>query len=168
MKMNVLGAVFAALLASAAAAQEMPQGKWWQRPEIVRELALSGEQRERLDTIFRGTAPGLIELRSEAQKKAVELRNQLDRPTLDRESIQRAATEVSEARARLFERELMMLVEMRGVLNQQQWNRFRSNIEKRTMRRPMGPGMGPGTGPGVGPGAGRGTMRPGGGGRRRP
>ncbi len=165
MKGILIGAILLALVAPAAIAQDMPPGKWWQRSEVVRELGLTNEQRDRLDTIFRGTAPELMQLRDATQKKAMELRAQIDRPVLDREAIQRAAAEVSDARARLFERELLMLVEMRGVLNQQQWNRFRSNIEDRGMQRRGAPGMMPGQGPG-GRGGG---MRPGGGsGRRRP
>ncbi len=165
MKATLIGAMLIALVASAGA-QDVPQvppGKWWQRPEIVRDLALTPEQRERLDVIFRDSAPELVEMRNTTEEKSVALRGQIDRPVLDREAIQRAAAEVSEARARLFERELLMLVDMRGVLNQQQWNRFRTNIERRATRRQGPPGMAPGQGP-----AGRG-MRPGsGGGRRRP
>lgn len=164
MKRTLIGAIALALVASALLAQEMPPGKWWQRPEIVRELGLTNEQRGRLDGIFRDSAPQLVGLRDATQQKAQELRAQIDRPVLDRDAIQRAAAEVSEARARLFERELMMLVEMRGVLNQQQWNRFRDNIENRQMQRRGAPGMMPGPGQG----AGRGGMRPGGSGRRRP
>lgn len=165
MKRMLIGALLLAMTIPAAA-QEMPPGKWWQRPEIVRELALTPEQRERLDSIFSDTAPELLALRDSAEAKAAALRAQIDRPVLEREAIQRAALEVSDARARLFERELLMLVDMRGVLNQQQWNRFRTNIERRAVRRQERPGMMPG----MGPGAGRGT-RPGqggGGGRRRP
>ncbi|HEY0592728.1 MAG TPA: periplasmic heavy metal sensor [Thermoanaerobaculia bacterium] len=164
MKRTLIGAIALALVASALVAQEMPPGKWWQRQEIVRDLGLTNEQRDRLDGIFRDSAPQLVELRDATQKKAQELRAQIDRPVLDREAIQRAAADVSEARARLFERELMMLVEMRGVLNQQQWTRFRDAIENRQqMQRRGAPGMMPGPGQG-----GRGMRPGGGGGRRRP
>ena len=166
MKATLIGAMLIAIVASAGAQNvpQVPPGKWWQRPEIVRDLALTPEQRERLDVIFRDTAPELVELRNATEEKSVALRGQIDRPVLDREAIQRAAAEVSEVRARLFERELLMLVDMRGVLNQQQWNRFRTNIERRSMGRQGSPGMAPGQGPGAGRG-----MRPGsGGGRRRP
>ncbi|HSN69618.1 MAG TPA: hypothetical protein VLV48_10250, partial [Thermoanaerobaculia bacterium] len=82
MKVTTMVAALVILFATLAGAQEMPPGKWWQNREMARELALSGEQRERLDTIFVGAAPQLIELRAETQKKALALRNQLDRPTL--------------------------------------------------------------------------------------
>ncbi|HEU5163632.1 MAG TPA: periplasmic heavy metal sensor [Thermoanaerobaculia bacterium] len=163
MKIATIVAALVILFASLGGAQEMPPGKWWQNREMARELALTGEQRERLDTIFVVAAPQLIELRAETQKKALALRNQLDRPALDRDSILQAAEEVSRARAQLFERELMMLVEMRGVLNEEQWNRFRNHIENRPMR---GQGMGPG--PGMRPGENPRRPRPGGGGRGRP
>ena len=164
MKINTIIAAMLVLAAAVAGAQDMPPGKWWQNREMARELGLTAEQRESLDTIFIGAAPELIELRGETQKKALALRNQLDRPTLDRETIQKAAEDVSRARAQLFERELMMLVEMRGVLSEQQWNRFRNHIENRPMR---GQGMGqrPGMRPGEAPRRGR---QGAGGGRGRP
>lgn len=163
MKIKTIVAALMVLAAAVAGAQEMPPGKWWQNRDMARQLALTAEQREGLDTIFLGAAPQLIELRAETQKKALALRSQLDRPTLDRDAIQRAAEEVSRARAELFERELMMLVEMRGVLSEEQWNRFRNHIENRPMRGNMSPGMAPG------PGQNPRYPRPGsGGGRRRP
>lgn len=145
------------LLAAPLVAQTLPPGKWWHRPEVVQRLSLSGEQRQRLDGVLESAAPELIELKAEADRQALALREQLDRPVLDREAVRQAAESVSSARARLFERELMMLVEMRGVLSEQQWNRFRTLIESR-------PGQGPperaigqrprGTGPGAGVGGG--------------
>jgi hypothetical protein len=37
---------------------------------------------------------------------------------------------LSDARTRLFERELMMLVDMRAVLNDSQWDRMRSQLDR--------------------------------------
>src|SRR6266481_8919102 len=50
---------------------------------------------------------------------------------LDRAAIRRDAQKLSDARGRLFERELMMLADMRGVLNESQWNRMRSGLLER-------------------------------------
>ncbi|HVR42557.1 MAG TPA: periplasmic heavy metal sensor [Thermoanaerobaculia bacterium] len=134
-----------------ARAQELPRGEWWQRPELVRELGLSPEQRQRLDQIFRTSAPELIDLKAALDKKGLALRGAIDRPELDRDAIRSAGSELSAARARLFERELMMLVDMRGVLDEAQWNRFRRVIEAHRQRGRSGvrPGLQP---PGRGPG----------------
>src|SRR5207253_1204030 len=117
------GIAFALLtFAGAALAADLPPGKWWRRPEIVQALALTDEQQTKLDVIFRNSAADLIDLRGAVEKQNIVLRGELDQSQLNRAEIQRAASKLSEARARLFERELMMLVDMRAVLTEPQWN----------------------------------------------
>lgn len=130
MKRNV--AVFFAfvLLAAGAIAQPIPSGKWWRRPEVAQALALTDDQQDRLEAIFRTAAPDLIDLKAEVDKADIALRGELDRPQLDRAAIHRIATRLMDARGKMFDRELMMLVEMRSVLNEQQWNRLRNTLDR--------------------------------------
>ena len=144
--------IAAALLVAAglAEAQQLPPGKWWRRPEVVQRLELTGEQQNRLDDVFRGAADGLIDAKAGVEKLQVALRGEIDRSTLRRGEIQRIAGELNAARGRLFERELMMLVDMRAVLNESQWNRLREHLdrmqdhnrEQRPMQRRGRPGPG--------------------------
>lgn len=153
MKQQVM--ILAAVLVAAAVtaeAQQLPPGKWWQRPEVVRELQLTREQQDRLDTTFRDSADGLIDAKADVEKLQVALRGEIDRPQLRRQEIQQLAAKVSEARARLFERELMLLVDMRGILTEPQWDRLRAHLDRREDPRGMGP-MNPR--PNRRPGAGR-------------
>lgn len=111
----------------------MPQGKWWRRPELVQRLELNREQQKRLDAIFQDAADELIDAKGDVRKLEVQLRGELDRTQLRRTDIQRIATQLSAARAKLFERELMMLVDMRGVLDETQWELLQDEM-------PHGPG----------------------------
>jgi Spy/CpxP family protein refolding chaperone len=137
--------VLAATIVSAQP-QPLPPGKWWQRPEVVQELKLTGEQQDRLDAVFRAAANELIDLKAEADKLQVQLRGELDRTQLRRADIKALATKLGEARARLFERELMMLLDMRAVLNDAQWERLRGHLERLEGRR-HGPPPGKGRRP---------------------
>ena len=110
--------------------QELPPGKWWRRPEIVQTLSLTEDQQNRLEGIFRGASTDLIDSRAEVEKAAIALRAELDRQQLNRDAIRKAAQRVNDARARKFDRELMMLVDMRGVLNDEQWNRMRNALDR--------------------------------------
>jgi Spy/CpxP family protein refolding chaperone len=123
-------AVAILLFATSVMAADLPPGRWWRQPAIVQMLALTDDQQSRLETIFRGTANDLIDLKAEAEKSNIALRGELDRPQLDRAAIRRIAVRLNDARARLFERELMMLVDMRSVLNDTQWNRLRSDLDR--------------------------------------
>ena len=140
-------------------AQQLPPGKWWRRAEVVRQLELTREQQDRLDTVFRNAANTLIDAKAEVEKLQVALRGELDRNELRRQEIQNIAAQLTQARGRLFDRELMMLVDMRGVLDEEQWNRLRTSLDRmqdrmgqRNQRPPMG---GQRQGPGQGPGPGR-------------
>jgi hypothetical protein len=125
--------VLAAVLVLAAAfanAQNMPPGKWWEKPEIVQHLQLTSDQQDKLDEIFRGAANGLIDAKGDVEKLQIALRGELDRPQVKRGDVLRIAKQLGEARGRLFERELTMLIDMRGVLNDQQWNRMKNVLDR--------------------------------------
>ena len=134
MKQRVL---FAALLlaatftlASTAVGQQMPPGKWWRREEVARQLELTRDQQDKLDEVFRNAANGLIDARADVEKLQIALRGELDRVQLRRQELQRVAGQLTLARGKLFERELMMLADMRGILNDEQWNRLRTFLDR--------------------------------------
>jgi hypothetical protein len=129
-------AVLLMLVASAALAQiNLPPGKWWRRQEVITFLNLSTEQQDRLENVFAGSAAELIDLRGEVEKQSIALRVALDRPVLEREQVRTVAQRLNDARGRLFQRELMMLVDMRAVLSEQQWNRMRNQLDRLAERK---------------------------------
>jgi len=123
-----LAIVLAAFAASAFA--QLPPGKWWRKPEIVASLELTADQQDRIDGIFRSYANDLIDARGAIEKENIALRGELDQPQLNRAKIQQIAVRLNDARGHLFQRELAMLVDMRGVLSDQQWNRMRAEIDQ--------------------------------------
>jgi hypothetical protein len=129
LKKRILIAIAVAAFAASAFAQ-LPPGKWWRRPEIINQLALTEDQQTRLDSIFRGSASDLIDLRGEVEKQNIALRGELDQPQLNRANIRKIAAQLNEARGHLFERELSMLVDMRAVLSDQQWNHMRAELDR--------------------------------------
>lgn len=142
MKTKTAVAIIAAFtVASMAVAADLPPGKWWKNPGIAQRLALQPDQQARLDTIFRDSANDLIDQRAEIEKLTIALRAELDQAALDRDQLRRLSSALSQARGRLFERELMMLVDMRGVLTEAQWGQLRAQIERRRgergQQRPM-------------------------------
>jgi Spy/CpxP family protein refolding chaperone len=127
---RLLLAALALVFATSVFAQNLPPGKWWRRPEIVQSLNLAEDQQNKLEAIFRTASSDLIDLRGEVEKQNIALRGDLDQSQLDRATIRRDAQRLSDARTRLFERELMMLVDMRSVLNDSQWDRMRNQLDR--------------------------------------
>jgi hypothetical protein len=126
--------LFAATIANAQ--QQMPPGKWWRLPKVVQLLQLSATQQTQLDGIFRETADDLIDLKAAVEKASLALRNQLDAPRINRTELAQTARRLNEARGRLFEREVLMLADMRAVLSDQQWTRLRAELEQRQRQGP--------------------------------
>jgi hypothetical protein len=134
---RILFAAAILVAATIAEAQQLPPGKWWRRPEVVRQLELTRDQQDKLDEVFRGTANALIDAKADVDKLHVALRGELDRTQLRRAELQRLAAQLTAARGKLFERELMMLADMRGILNEEQWTRLRNHLDRAQERRPM-------------------------------
>ena len=130
MTKRLMAAAVLLFAAAFAHAQQMPPGKWWQRPEIVQRLELTNDQQEKLDEIFRGAANTLIDAKGDVEKLQISLRGELDRPQMRRAEVVRIAKQLSDARGRLFERELTMLMDMRGVLSDEQWRKVRDALDR--------------------------------------
>ena len=130
-------ALLLVLATSAALAANLPPGKWWRRPEVIQALSLSSDQQEKLESVWRAASSDLIDARADVEKQNIALRAELDRPQLDRRALQAAAARLNAARGRLFERELMMLVDMRGVLSDAQWTRMRAFLDRVEANRPL-------------------------------
>lgn len=124
----IVAALF--LCGVAAQAQQLPPGKWWRRAELIRELQLTADQQQRLDDVFANAANELIDARASIEKLQIAVRTELDRPQLRRQELQKIAAQLSAARGKLFERELMMFVDMRAVLNPEQWSRMRMHLDR--------------------------------------
>jgi Spy/CpxP family protein refolding chaperone len=141
MKRMVILAAIAAGAMTAQAQHDMPQGRWWKRPAIAARLELTREQQQKLDDVFQTAANELIDAKADVRKIQVALRAELERPTVRRDEVRRIGAQLSSARAKLFDRELMMLVDMRGVLDEHQWTQLQEARESmRTPEAPRAPG----------------------------
>lgn len=143
-------ALLSPLMARAQDHPMMPKGRWWKTPEVARQLELSAEQQARLDTIFSARSKELIDLKAAMDKSAIDLRAGLEFFDKKPADVLKLAGEFSDARGRLFRKEIEMLIEMRSELSEDQWTKLRSAIaermsdriqeQRRPMRRPPAPG----------------------------
>lgn len=137
-------AAFTLLLTAASALAVPPPrgggaGRWWRNSEVVERLKLTKEQQQRLDQVFQQTATQLVDLKADVEKRSIALRHELDQVQPRRQEVQRLAAEVGAARSRLFERELMMLLDMRAALTNDQWSEARELLEHRGAAGRQGP-----------------------------
>lgn len=112
----------------------MPKGRWWRMPQVAQQLSLSADQQSKLDAIFNATSTELIDLKADVDKLGIELRAQLEKPQSAKKDVLAVAQKLGVARGRLFEREIGMMVDMKGVLTEEQWAMLRDKLEERADR----------------------------------
>jgi Spy/CpxP family protein refolding chaperone len=112
----------------------MPKGKWWRMQEVAKQLKLTTEQQTKLDAIFNASSSDLIDLKADVDKLGIELRSQLEKSQSARKDVLAVAQRLGVARSKLFEREIGMMVDMKAVLNDDQWDMLREKLEQRAER----------------------------------
>ena len=127
---KILLACAVLVVAASGFSADLPPGRWWKRPQIVNYLALSEEQQVRLEATFRRAAPLLIDAKATVDKESVALRSELDQVSPNRENVQKVAARLGAARSQLFEREVLLFVDMRAVLSDVQWNKLRTALDR--------------------------------------
>lgn len=126
----------------------MPKGRWWKMPEVAKRLALTAEQQTKLDAVFTERSKELIDLKAGMEKAAIELRASLEHFDSKPADVLKNSAALGDARAKLFTKEIEMMLDMRAELNEEQWSQLRSALEQHMEnrmdgRRPMQrPGQG--------------------------
>lgn len=150
-----------ASLTARAQMVEMPSGKWWKRAPVVETLRLTPEQQERLDEVFSKNRRAFVDLKADVDRRTIDLEDLLAARSVDPRKVAAASEALEQARGRLGKARTMMVVEIRGVLTEEQWKqivdrREQWRAERETeMRRRVGARPGPGR-----PGGGRGGPPP--------
>ena len=136
MKSLATALLFVSLAASARAAPDLPEGKWWKRTRVAAEINLTSEQAREIESIFARSRPKLIDLKADLEKKQGVLQDALEDPNADRRAIGARVEAVEDARAELQKARILMVLDMKQVLKPEQWDRLvKMNREFRQHRR---------------------------------
>lgn len=132
-KVFVRGAAAAVLLALTVAPALAQRGKWWQDERFRRELALTTEQRTRLEEIFQKHQPTLRQRMQALDKVEEEFDRLVERG--DEASVLEHVGIVETARGELNKTRTVMLLRMRRALTADQWVTFTALAEQRDRSR---------------------------------
>jgi Spy/CpxP family protein refolding chaperone len=94
--------------------------RWWRDPAIQRELALSPQQVQLLDTIFERDRPARIALYEKLARRDAALRRTIDAGEADDATVMRLSEEVETLRRQRNTRRTRMLLAMYRVLTPSQ------------------------------------------------
>jgi len=115
---------------SALALPDFPDGKWWKRPRVAGEIGLTSDQSREIETIFVRSRSRLIDLKADLEKKQGELQDAIEDATADRDGVAERIDKVEDARAELQKARALMLLDMKRVLRQEQWDALKRMQEE--------------------------------------
>ena len=157
MKLYCMVALAAAL---PVAGQNMHPGpfNWWDSP-VVKDLNLSPEQLQKVQSTVHDSRSRLIDLHATVQKAELEVEDAFNADNFDAKRASEAVDRLSAARAEAGRSLAQLSVHLRSVLTTEQWKELqkrRPGLARGMERGNMHPGMQPG-----GPPMGQRGMRPG-------
>jgi Spy/CpxP family protein refolding chaperone len=130
-------AVGGVLAATAAVAQPLgvPPGRWWERPKVAQELAVTAEQKAKLEGLAVTHARKMVDLKAAVEKAELELRIVAETEPFDARAARQGFAQVQQARARLEAERFELLVSQREVLSAEQWRKLRDLAREVVERR---------------------------------
>ncbi|AXC15352.1 hypothetical protein ACPOL_6108 [Acidisarcina polymorpha] len=120
-------------------------GRWWDNPEVAKDLNLGNDQKQKMDDIFQQSRLKLIDLHASLQKEEAILDPLISADAPDEGKILAQIDKVAQARAELEKANARMLLSVRQVLTPDQWTKLKAARAERMAA--GGPGHGGPEGP---------------------
>jgi len=120
-----------------------PMGKWWDNPDVAKDLNLQADQKRKMDAIFDQNRAKLVGQHEslQAEDRALEPLMNADSP--DEGRILAQIDKIAQARAELEKSNARMLLAVRQVLTQDQWTKLKAARAARMAQRGDGAPGGP-------------------------
>jgi Spy/CpxP family protein refolding chaperone len=103
-----------------------PAGQWWERPAVVERLALTADQKKKIDEVYQQSRLKMIDLNAALQKEELIMAPLAAAEQPDEAKIVSQIEKVAQARTEVAKANARMLLGIRRVLTQDQWNKLKS------------------------------------------
>jgi Spy/CpxP family protein refolding chaperone len=104
--------------------RELPPGKWWKQPLVIRELGLTGDQQARIEALWIQNRRVLIDLKTELDRRHIDLSALLAQPQADEDAVLKAYDRMAAARAEIDRAGFLMRLRIKSILLPEQQRRF--------------------------------------------
>jgi Spy/CpxP family protein refolding chaperone len=101
-------------------------GRWWTRPQVAQRLGLTADQTKKMDDVFQQYRLKLIDLNATVQREELIMEPLVSAEQPDEAKIVAQIDKVAQARAELEKANARMLLGIRRLLTQEQWNKLKS------------------------------------------
>jgi protein CpxP len=106
-------------------------GRWWDNPEVAKDLNLGADQKQKMDDIFQQNRVKLIDLHASLQKEEATLDPLISADAPDETKVLAQIDKVAQARAELEKANARMLLAVRQVLTADQWTKLKASRAQR-------------------------------------
>lgn len=125
---------------------EVPPGRWWDRPALVRLLGLSAQQQRAIEGVTLAHARAMVDLKAAVERAELDLRSAAEGEPFEAERAREAFSGFLRARAALETERFEMILRIRQVMTREQWQQLRRLAEEARRRGRLGEEQGPGHG----------------------
>jgi Spy/CpxP family protein refolding chaperone len=114
----------------AAAAQDVPSGKWWYSPQIQKNLNLTQNEVGQLDKLFADSRLKLIRLKSNVEREQFELDQLLSKKKVDDTDVKKQFQKLEQARKNLANERLDFVIGVRNILGADRFQELKANFQR--------------------------------------
>lgn len=115
--------------------EELPHGRWWRSPQIVKKLNLQEEQIDRLEAIFVESGRKLIGLKNNVEKEQFEFSVLLDGKDIDENAVMKQLRLLDKERSALNAERVRMVLEARKVIGYDKFIILKEHMERKAKQK---------------------------------
>jgi Spy/CpxP family protein refolding chaperone len=109
-----------------ADAQDMPAGKWWYNPRVVKALNLTKPEVRQIDRLYAQNRRQLIRLKANVEREQLELDNLLGRKNSDDAAVKKQFRQLESARAELSNARLQFVLGVRDIIGHERFQQLKA------------------------------------------
>ncbi len=110
--------------------QDMHHFKWWQSPELSKDLGITAGEKQSLDDLFIKNRDKLVDLKSSLMKDRFKLRDMIEKDTVDEVSVLAQNKVVEEDRLMISNERIMYMLGMRKILGPDRFHRLMAKFHE--------------------------------------
>ena len=107
-----------------AMAQDVPSGKWWRDPSVVKALELTDAQVNALEKAYEKSRREMIKQKSRVETEQFELQTKFDKKNYDEEAVRSQYQKVEDARKALSNEQFKYIMEVRKIIGYEKYNQL--------------------------------------------
>jgi len=116
--------ILMAVLPLAAQEFDLPQGKWWEDPRLSERIGLDPEQQQEIRDLVYAGARRMIDLKAGVDRAGLDLAEVVNGSEFDPNEVRAAYAVFQTARQKLENERFEMLLAVRQVLTNDQWQKL--------------------------------------------